>query len=165
MESIKDIKLHNLQHASGSIKKRKIVGRGKKSGHGVKCGKGSNGNKQRSGYKFKPGFEGGQTPLKKKLPMIRIINKFRKDKPKTVTTDMLLPLLKSGIKEINECTLVEERIIKKKENYKLVMGKNEDVDFKGLNIVASAFSKGVKEFIERKKGKCSLINKSKKKIN
>ena len=62
---------HELSPAPGSKKKRKRVGRGNGSGHGTYSGRGSKGQKSRSGYSIKPGFEGGQLPLIKRLPRKR----------------------------------------------------------------------------------------------
>jgi len=60
-----------LSPAPGSKKKRKRVGRGNGSGHGTYSGRGCNGQKSRSGHKMRPGFEGGQLPLIKRLPRKR----------------------------------------------------------------------------------------------
>ena len=62
---------HELAPAPGSRKSRKRVGRGNGSGHGTYSGRGSKGQKSRSGYSRKPGFEGGQLPLIKRLPRKR----------------------------------------------------------------------------------------------
>ena len=153
---MKNITLNNLSYSEGSIKKRKRLGRGKGSNHGKTCGRGNNGAKQRSGYSDKFGFEGGQTPLKKRLPMIRIINKFRKDKCKTVTTDMLARVINKGIKEINYDVLYENRVIGLKENYKIVKGKEEGVKFSGITVEANNFSKEAKALIEKDGGKCNI---------
>ena len=61
----------NLSPARGSRNKRKRVGRGNGSGHGTYCGRGVKGQKSRSGFKMRPGFEGGQLPLIKRLPQKR----------------------------------------------------------------------------------------------
>ena len=67
-----------LSPAPGSRKKRKRVGRGDGSGHGTYSGRGCKGQKSRSGYKMRPGFEGGQLPLIKRLPRKRgFVNIFR----------------------------------------------------------------------------------------
>ena len=67
-----------LSPAPGSRKARKRVGRGDGSGHGTYSGRGCNGQKSRSGYRMKPGFEGGQLPLIKRLPRKRgFVNIFR----------------------------------------------------------------------------------------
>ena len=65
------MKEHELLPAMGATKSRKRVGRGDGSGHGNYSGRGCKGQKARSGGKFRPGFEGGQLPLIKKLPMKR----------------------------------------------------------------------------------------------
>ena len=64
--------LHELN--AGSRKKRKRVGRGPGSGFGKTCGRGHKGAKSRSGFKNKRGFEGGQTPLKRRLPKFGFTN-------------------------------------------------------------------------------------------
>ena len=66
------MQLHELN--AGSRKKRKRVGRGPGSGLGKTCGRGHKGAKSRSGYKNKRGFEGGQTPLKRRLPKFGFTN-------------------------------------------------------------------------------------------
>ena len=69
-----------LSPAPGSRKKRKRFGRGDGSGHGTYCGRGVKGQKSRSGGGVRPGFEGGQLPLIKRLPKKRgFINPFRKE--------------------------------------------------------------------------------------
>ncbi len=68
----------NLFPARGSRKRRKRVGRGDGSGSGTYCGRGVKGQKSRSGYRMRPGFEGGQLPLIKRLPQKRgFTNVFR----------------------------------------------------------------------------------------
>ena len=66
------MQLHELN--AGSRKKRKRVGRGPGSGLGKTCGRGHKGAKSRSGFKKKRGFEGGQTPLKRRLPKFGFTN-------------------------------------------------------------------------------------------
>ena len=67
-----------LSPAPGSKKRRKRVGRGDGSGHGTYSGRGCKGQKSRSGHKMRPGFEGGQLPLIKRLPQKRgFVNIFR----------------------------------------------------------------------------------------
>ncbi len=69
-----------LSPAPGSKRSRKRVGRGNGSGHGTYSGRGCKGQKSRSGYKMRPGFEGGQLPLIKRLPRKRgFVNIFRKE--------------------------------------------------------------------------------------
>ena len=69
---------NSLSPASGSKRRRKRVGRGDGSGHGTYSGRGVKGQKSRSGSKVRPGFEGGQLPLIKRLPQKRgFTNPFR----------------------------------------------------------------------------------------
>ena len=71
---------HELSPAPGSKKNRKRIGRGDGSGRGTYCGKGCKGQKSRSGNKVRPGFEGGQLPLIKRLPRKRgFTNIFRRE--------------------------------------------------------------------------------------
>ena len=60
--------LHNLKPAKGSVRNRKRVGRGPGSGLGKTAGRGEKGQKSRSGFSRKPGFEGGQMPLHRRVP-------------------------------------------------------------------------------------------------
>lgn len=62
------MKLHELQPAEGSKKKRKRIGRGESSGYGKTAGKGAKGQNARSGGGVRPGFEGGQMPIHRRLP-------------------------------------------------------------------------------------------------
>ena len=72
--------LHNLKPAKGSVKNRKRVGRGPGSGLGKTAGRGEKGQKSRSGFSRKPGFEGGQMPLHRRLPKRGFTNApFRKE--------------------------------------------------------------------------------------
>ena len=70
--------LEKLSPAPGAKKARKRVGRGDGSGYGTYSGRGSKGQKSRAGYKMRPGFEGGQLPIIKRLPEKRgFVNIFR----------------------------------------------------------------------------------------
>ncbi|HBF43738.1 MAG TPA: 50S ribosomal protein L15 [Desulfobacteraceae bacterium] len=72
------MKIHDLSPNKGSRKKKKRVGRGPGSGQGKTCGRGSNGQKSRSGGGPRPGFEGGQMPLQRRLPKRGFTNIFKK---------------------------------------------------------------------------------------
>jgi large subunit ribosomal protein L15 len=71
--------LHDLKPAPGSVRERKRVGRGPGSGLGKTSGRGEKGQKSRSGYARKPGFEGGQMPLHRRVPKRGFHNPFRKE--------------------------------------------------------------------------------------
>ena len=71
------MKLHDLSPAPGSTHSKKRVGRGKGSGLGKTAGKGHKGGQSRSGYSVRPGFEGGQMPLVRRVPKRGFHNEFR----------------------------------------------------------------------------------------
>lgn len=71
--------LSNLRPAPGETRKRMRVGRGEGSGKGKTAGKGTKGAQARAGYKYRPGFEGGQMPLHRRLPKKGFTNIFAKD--------------------------------------------------------------------------------------
>jgi len=71
--------LHDLKPAKGSVRERKRVGRGPGSGLGKTSGRGEKGQKSRSGFSRKPGFEGGQMPLHRRIPKRGFHNRFRKE--------------------------------------------------------------------------------------
>ena len=72
------MKLHELKPPVGSHHRRKIVGRGPGSGHGMTSGRGEKGQKARSGGGTRPGFEGGQLPLHRRVPKRGFVSLFRK---------------------------------------------------------------------------------------
>lgn len=71
------MKLHELSPAPGSVKDVKRIGRGTSSGQGKTSGKGHKGQKARAGRGMRPGFEGGQMPLQRRLPKRGFVNIFR----------------------------------------------------------------------------------------
>jgi large subunit ribosomal protein L15 len=73
------MKIQELSPAEGSRKKRKRVGRGQGSGHGKTCCRGHKGQRSRSGGRLRPGFEGGQMPLQRRLPKRGFTNIFRQE--------------------------------------------------------------------------------------
>ena len=73
------MKINELSPAEGSRKKRKRVGRGPGSGHGKTCCRGHKGQRSRSGGGVRPGFEGGQMPLHRRLPKRGFTNIFKKE--------------------------------------------------------------------------------------
>ncbi len=73
------MRLNNLSPMKGSVKKKKRVGRGPASGHGKTSCRGHKGQKSRSGGRIRPGFEGGQMPLQRRLPKRGFKNIFKKE--------------------------------------------------------------------------------------
>ena len=152
--------LHYLHYSHGSIKKTLRVGRGNSARKGNKCGKGSNGNQQRSGYKRKWGFEGGQTPLNRRIPMQHHINNFQRRKTATVTIDMLSKIFNYNVREINKEVLVDNKIINKNCSYKIISGKKNIIP-QGIKVYADSFSEGAKKSIEKSKSTWALTSPTK----
>jgi large subunit ribosomal protein L15 len=143
------MKLHELSPAEGSRREGFRVGRGPASGNGKTSGRGHKGQKSRSGYSRKPGFEGGQMPLKRRLPKRGFNNRFAT--PLTAVNLDAFEGFEKGA-DVSAGTLLEKRIIRKCPHGLKVLGGGEIKV--ALNITAAAFSASAKEKIEAAGGKC-----------
>lgn len=145
------MELGNLKPA---VKKmaRKRVGRGTGSGLGKTSGKGHKGQKARSGGGVRPGFEGGQTPLFRRLPKRGFKNiPFKKDMQE-VTLNMLNL---STVEEVDAKTLIADRIISKEKDGIVILATGK-LD-KKLSVKASRFTKKAAEAIVAAGGKIEVI--------
>ena len=145
-------RLNNLHPPKGSKKNKKRVGRGNASGHGVTAGRGDNGQKSRSGYSRRFGFEGGQTPLIKRIPKRGFNNPFRKEY-EIINVYQLNNFKKKNIKLKD---LRESGLISRNAELIKVLGDGE-ID-KAINIEAHKFSKSAKEKIEKEGGKVKVVS-------
>ena len=144
------MKLDELKPAQKRTQKLR-VGRGMGSGLGKTSGRGHKGQKARSGGGVRRGFEGGQTPLYRRLPKRGFINKFAKD-----YTEVTLTMLnKSTQTDVTAESLIKDGIISKEKDGIVVLatGKLE----KKLNVKAVRFTKSAKEQIEALGGKTEVI--------
>jgi large subunit ribosomal protein L15 len=114
--------LSNLSPNPGSKKTRKRVGRGQGSGHGKTATRGHKGYKARSGSSIKPGFEGGQMPLQRRIPKRGFNNIFRKEIAIVNVGD--LEIFEAGTK-IDRTALVNAGLMSKKYNLVKVLGDGE----------------------------------------
>ena len=146
------MKLHELQPAEGSRKVRNRVGRGTSSGNGKTSGRGQKGQNSRSGGGVRLGFEGGQTPLFRRLPKRGFTNINRKEFA-IVNLDTL-NRFEDGT-EVTPALLVESGIIKNEKSGIKVLG-NGQVERK-LTVQASKFSQAAKEAIEAAGGSVEVI--------
>ncbi|XBT18308.1 MAG: 50S ribosomal protein L15 [Candidatus Shikimatogenerans sp. Tduv] len=122
-------------------KKKKRIGRGRGNGLGKTSTRGHKGNKSRSGYKRKIGFEGGQTPLYKRIPKIGFTNIFKK-KYKIFNLNKIQSYInKYKIKIFNRWFLIKNNLIKKKDNYKIL---NKGEIFNKILIFTNKKSKNIK---------------------
>ena len=136
------LSLANLSPQAGSTKQRKRLGRGPGSGHGKTAGRGHKGFKSRSGSGVKPGFEGGQMPLQRRLPKRGFTNNFKKQFA-LVSLSQLNSLDSDGI--INVDTLVAAGMVKKGLFVKVLA--NGEVT-KALQIQVDKVSKAAQNLIE-----------------
>jgi len=126
--------LNNLQPASGSTHKTKRVGRGPASGYGKTSTRGQKGQKSRTGYSKKRGFEGGQTPLQRRLPKVGF--KSRVEKTQAINVDKITAI--AELEEITMQTLANVVKIKAKK-VKLIGNKAKELKdkIKDANITTS----------------------------
>ena len=146
------MKLHELQPAEGSRKVRNRVGRGTSSGNGKTSGRGQKGQKARSGGGVRLGFEGGQTPLFRRLPKRGFTNVNRNEYA-VINLDVL-NRFEDGT-EVTPVALVEAGIVKNEKAGIKVLG-NGSLD-KKLTVKAAKFSKHAQETIEAAGGSIEVI--------
>ena len=147
------MKLYELSPAEGSKKSSKRVGRGHGSGWGKTAGKGHKGQKARSGGGVRPGFEGGQMPLQRRLPKRGFNNIFAK-KVVTVNLAELNRKFDDGA-DVTIETLAQAGIVKNSFDAVKVLG-NGKLE-KKLNVKVSAFSESAKAAIEAAGGKAEVV--------
>ena len=146
------MKLQDLKPAEGSKKSPKRIGRGTGSGWGKTAGRGQDGQNSRSGGGTRPGFEGGQMPLYRRLPKRGFTNIFAK-KYSCINVDRL-NVFEDGT-EITQELLLEKRIVRKIYDGVKILG-NGNLE-KNLTVKVSKFSKGAAEKIEAAGGKVEVI--------
>ncbi|PID86490.1 50S ribosomal protein L15 [Candidatus Gracilibacteria bacterium] len=109
------ITLNNIKSNQGSRKKSKRLGRGNGSGKGTYCGRGMNGQNCRSGGGVPQWFEGGQTPLFRRMPKLKgFSNAMFKTEYSVINLSDIEKLAEKGITEINKQVLLENRVVRKK---------------------------------------------------
>lgn len=147
------MKLHELSPANGSTKARKRIGRGTGSGQGKTAGKGHKGQKARAGRGMRPGFEGGQMPLQRRIPKRGFVNIFRTEMA-IVNVASLEKAFEAG-ETVTIEALVEKGLVKKVLDGVKVLGNGEIT--KALTVQANAFSDSAKQKIEAAGGKTEVI--------
>lgn len=146
------MKLNELSPAPGSVRDAKRIGRGHGSGWGKTAGKGHKGQHARSGSSMRPGFEGGQMPLQRRVPKRGFNNIFA---TKCVAVNLgSLNVFEDGA-VVDAAALKAKGIVKNIENGVKILG-NGKVD-KKLTVKVSAFSESAKEKIEAAGGKAEVI--------
>ena len=146
------MKLHELSPAPGSVTPAWRKGRGTGSGNGKTAGKGHKGQNARSGGGVRPGFEGGQIPLYRKLPKRGFKNRFAKEYT-TVNISALERFEDGAVVDLD--LLANAGLAHKAADGLKVLG-NGNVD-KKFTVRAAAFTAAAKEKIEAAGGKCEVI--------
>ncbi|MFA4843112.1 MAG: 50S ribosomal protein L15 [Candidatus Omnitrophota bacterium] len=145
--------IHVLKPPAGSHKPKKLLGRGSSSGHGKTSTRGSKGQTSRAGRHFYVGFEGGQTPLIRRIPKRGFTSQFKKEYQIVNLRDL------QSFKETNlTLELLEARgLIKNKQKLVKVLGDGEVTA--SLTVQAHAFSKKAADKIKALGGNVELIKK------
>ena len=151
------MRLHDLKPASGSKHRRKRIGRGPGSGRGGHTStRGQKGQGSRSGSSTRPGFEGGQLPLARRLPKRGFNNKS--------FSIVFIPVNLESLNHFDEGSTVDEKALREAG---LVNGRGDGVKIlargqleKKLTIKADAFSAAAKAAIEAKGGDCKVVSKA-----
>ena len=143
------MKLHELKNVPGAVHRKKRVGCGEGGGHGKTSGRGGKGQTARSGGSIRPGFEGGQMPLYRKLPH-RGFNQaaFRTEIAIVNLGD--LSRLAGAVSEVNLAVLVEAGLVRSGEKAVKILGDGELSS--ALKVTAASFSASAKAKIEKAGG-------------
>ena len=140
------MKLHELSPAEGSTKESKRIGRGHGSGQGKTAGKGHKGQKARAGRGMRPGFEGGQMPLQRRIPKRGFNNIFAKE---------IVAINVGSLNVFDNEAIIKAGIAKKACDGIKILGNGQLT--KNLTVKVSAYSEAAKQKIEAAGGKAEVI--------
>ena len=146
--------LNSLKPNNGSRKKKLRKGRGIAAGQGASCGFGMRGQKSRSGRSTRPGFEGGQMPLYRRVPKLKHFQIINQKSFSIINLSKLKDFKENDV--VNIDSLVKKGLLSKPKHPLKVLG-NGDIKVK-LRVEAHAFTKASKEKIESLGGSCEIIN-------
>ena len=147
------MKLHELSPATGSKKEVKRIGRGAGSGQGKTAGKGHKGQKARAGRGMRPGFEGGQMPLQRRVPKRGFVNIFGKEFSIVNVSALDQSFEDGAVVDID--ALIEKGLVKKVLDGVKILGNGEIS--KKLTVQVNAYSEAAKQKIEAAGGKAEVI--------
>ncbi|MEL6152841.1 MAG: 50S ribosomal protein L15 [Bacteroidota bacterium] len=147
--------LHTLKPAPGATQNKKRIGRGPGSGKGGTATRGHNGAQSRSGYKRKRGFEGGQLPLQRRLPMFGFKNPNR-IAYKPINLVLLQQVAaKAQTDTVDAAMLAQHGLVSKNDRYKILGRGTLNTP---IHITAHAFSESARAAIEKAGGKATVID-------
>lgn len=143
------MKLHELKNVAGAVHRKKRVGCGEGGGHGKTSGRGGKGQTARSGGSIRPGFEGGQMPLYRKLPH-RGFNSANFRTEIAIVNLGDLELLDASITEVNAAVLSEHGLLRRRETQVKILGNGEIT--RAFKVTAAKFSESAKAKLEKAGG-------------
>jgi large subunit ribosomal protein L15 len=146
------MKLEDLRPQAGSQHRKRRVGRGIAAGQGASCGVGMRGQKSRSGRPTRPGFEGGQIPLYRRIPKLKHFTVINKREYTVVNIEKLAQLAPNS--QVSLESLLDSGIVTQNDGALKILGRG-DISI-ALTVHASAFSTGAKAKIEAAGGTCVL---------
>ncbi|MBW4419534.1 MAG: 50S ribosomal protein L15 [Myxacorys californica WJT36-NPBG1] len=147
------MRIEDAQPQKGSTKRGRRVGRGIAAGQGASCGFGMRGQKSRSGRPTRPGFEGGQTPLYRRLPKLKYFTVINAKEYSIVNVEDLAELPANA--EVTLKSLLEAGILTSDRAPLKVLG-NGDLSV-ALKVRAAAFTSGARAKIEAAGGSCEVV--------
>ncbi len=146
------MKLNQLTAVPGSTKEPKRIGRGHGSGNGKTAGKGHKGQKARAGHGMRPGFEGGQMPLQRRIPKRGFNNIWAKEVV-SINVGSLNQFEDGALVDVN--ALLQAGLLKKSGDALKILANGELS--KKLTVKANAFSEAAKAKIEAAGGKAEVV--------
>ena len=149
------MRLHNLKPLHGARRRRKRVGCGESSGHGKTSGRGNKGQKARTGGAIRPGFEGGQMPLHRRLPKKGFSNARFQDAIVVVNVGRLNEVFEDGA-VVNAASLEEKGLVSGQYDAIKILGDGEVT--RKLTVEVDKVSASAKEKIEKAGGTVTLAS-------
>lgn len=147
------MRINDAVPKQGSKKRPRRLGRGISAGQGASCGKGMRGQKSRSGTGTKPGFEGGQMPLYRRVPKLKHFTVINPHRYTTINVGKLSSL--SANTEVTLASLLENGLITSNDGPLKILGDGElSVP---LQVKATAFTASARQKIEAAGGSCEVV--------
>lgn len=151
------MRLQDAQPKKGSLKPRRRLGRGISAGQGASCGKGMRGQKARAGSGTRPGFEGGQQPLYRRIPKLKHFTVINRKQYTIINVSKLASLPANS--EVTIASLMEAGIVTTNDGPLKILGDGElNV---ALNVKAAAFTANARAKIEAVGGSCEIVDDTK----
>ncbi|NMG57342.1 50S ribosomal protein L15 [Geitlerinema sp. P-1104] len=146
------MRLQDVQPQPGSKKRRRRLGRGIAAGQGASCGKGMRGQKSRSGGGTRPGFEGGQMPLYRRVPKLKHFTVINPKQYTIVNVGQLASFAANS--EVTLASVLDANIVNSQQGPLKILGDGELTV--ALTVTAAAFTRSARQKIEAAGGRCEL---------